>query len=700
MPKTKISEFSATPANNTDIDSINIAEGCSPSGINDAIRELMAQLKDWQSGTSNDPYVVGSSGSLTLNQGTANGVAYLNGSKVVTSGSSLVFDGTNLGVGTASPASKLSIYGTSGDSAITFFGSAGTPVGYMGSTTAGNYIIGALANETFIRSSVGTAFSSDNGASVQMRLNTSGNLGIGVASPAYKLDVNGTAGISGNVTLSGGTANGVAYLNGSKVVTSGSALTFDGTNFAVGTQGEIRAYNTANTRYGRFVTTSDGTILESFNGAGEPLILSAPQSSAYIGFKVNAAEGMRLTSTGLGIGTSSPASKLTVYGGEVQWGASSSLGFLGYTGGFPIIGSLGALPLAFYTNGSEKMRLDSSGNLGLGVTPSAWASAKAMQIGATYSLGLSSFGDDSNMTTNAYYNSAGNWVYQNTASTYKPTRYNQFLGSHIWSTAAATGTAGSTITWTQAMTLDASGRLLVGTTTSSGNIATFKGSQQSFIIRNGVDSDYNEFGVWDGASDGLKAVIKAEGGVGKFGTRTNSAMAFQTNDTERARIDSSGMLAVNYTSTISGGLLVVSSNGVKQSLLVKNDDSVQLYSLGTGTVYSNAGVLTSTNPSDARLKTDVQDLNWGLSQVLALRPVSYAWKNNQINQGTQYGFIAQEVQTVMPDLVREFETKDGEETVTRFGLEKDGIYAAMVKAIQEQQAIIDSLKARLDAANL
>jgi hypothetical protein len=56
MPKTKISEFSSTPANNTDIDSINIAEGCAPSGINDAIRELMAQLKDFQTGSAGDPF--------------------------------------------------------------------------------------------------------------------------------------------------------------------------------------------------------------------------------------------------------------------------------------------------------------------------------------------------------------------------------------------------------------------------------------------------------------------------------------------------------------------------------------------------------------------------------------------------------------------------------------------------------------------
>ena len=50
MPKVKISDFSTTANNNTDINSINIAEGCAPSGINDAIRTLMAYLKDWQSG--------------------------------------------------------------------------------------------------------------------------------------------------------------------------------------------------------------------------------------------------------------------------------------------------------------------------------------------------------------------------------------------------------------------------------------------------------------------------------------------------------------------------------------------------------------------------------------------------------------------------------------------------------------------------
>jgi hypothetical protein len=59
MAKNKISEFSATASNNTDIGGINIAEGCAPSGINNAIRELMAQLKDQQAGTDGDGFVVG-----------------------------------------------------------------------------------------------------------------------------------------------------------------------------------------------------------------------------------------------------------------------------------------------------------------------------------------------------------------------------------------------------------------------------------------------------------------------------------------------------------------------------------------------------------------------------------------------------------------------------------------------------------------
>jgi hypothetical protein len=83
MAKTKISEFSSTPANNTDIDGINIAEGCAPSGINDAIRELMSQLKDWQAGLSGDVTAIaaGGTGAATF---AAAGLTTLTGTETLT----------------------------------------------------------------------------------------------------------------------------------------------------------------------------------------------------------------------------------------------------------------------------------------------------------------------------------------------------------------------------------------------------------------------------------------------------------------------------------------------------------------------------------------------------------------------------------------------------------------------------------------
>ena len=78
MAKTKISEYSATAASNTDISNINIAEGCSPANVNNAIRSLMAQIKDLQAGTSGDtiPVTAGGTGSTTASDArTALGLA-------------------------------------------------------------------------------------------------------------------------------------------------------------------------------------------------------------------------------------------------------------------------------------------------------------------------------------------------------------------------------------------------------------------------------------------------------------------------------------------------------------------------------------------------------------------------------------------------------------------------------------------------
>jgi hypothetical protein len=94
MPKNKVSEWSATAANNTDIGGINIAEGCAPSGINNAIRELMAQVKDMQSGTDADNFAVGGTLSVTGNT-TLSSTLTVN-SSVGTAGQVLVSRGAGL----------------------------------------------------------------------------------------------------------------------------------------------------------------------------------------------------------------------------------------------------------------------------------------------------------------------------------------------------------------------------------------------------------------------------------------------------------------------------------------------------------------------------------------------------------------------------------------------------------------------------
>jgi len=115
MARTKISEFSATPGDNTDIDGIDIAEGCAPSGINNAIRELMAQLKDMQTGASGDTFtfanfnvdninVNGNTVSSTDTNGninlTPNGTGSVVVSKADINGGTV--DGTSVGASSAS----------------------------------------------------------------------------------------------------------------------------------------------------------------------------------------------------------------------------------------------------------------------------------------------------------------------------------------------------------------------------------------------------------------------------------------------------------------------------------------------------------------------------------------------------------------------------------------------------------------------
>jgi hypothetical protein len=112
-----------------------------------------------------------------------------------------------------------------------------------------------------------------------------------------------------------------------------------------------------------------------------------------------------------------------------------------------------------YSSATERMRLDSSGNLGLGVTPSAWSGLTAFEMA---SGSLSAFSTtELNISQNTFNNGSG-WRYKTTAAT---SQYRQSAGVHSWFNSPS-GTAGNAITFTQAMTLDASGNIQLGTATA------------------------------------------------------------------------------------------------------------------------------------------------------------------------------------------------------------------------------------------
>jgi hypothetical protein len=125
------------------------------------------------------------------------------------------------------------------------------------------------------------------------------------------------------------------------------------------------------------------------------------------------------------------------------------------------------------TSGSGLV-FDSSGNLGLGVTPSAWSptgtQSTAFEVKDSGNSGktssLASAGGDLQLSNNAYYNGS-NWKYVS-ANSHQAANYYQSAGTHVWRTAPS-GTAGNDISFTDAMTLDASGNLLVGTTSNASN---------------------------------------------------------------------------------------------------------------------------------------------------------------------------------------------------------------------------------------
>jgi hypothetical protein len=195
-------------------------------------------------------------------------------------------------------------------------------------------------------------------------------------------------------------------------------------------------------------------------------------------------------------------------------------------------------------------------NLGVGVTPSAWTDYKVIQIGAASSLFGDITGNETLISSNARYDNGFKYL-----ATQAATNYRQLNGVHSWSNAAS-GTAGNAITFTQAMTLNASGNLGIGTTSP----AFYQGSGL-MISRSG----FATLRLYDTA--GTAAEIKYTDASGLWLEAVNAKpIIFSVDATERARIDSSGNLLVNTTSTsrAANGVRLIAGGSDDASVIATN----------------------------------------------------------------------------------------------------------------------------------
>lgn len=463
-------------------------------------------------------------------------------------------------------------------------------------------------------------------------------------------------------------------------------------------------------------------------GAGNAILVEDSANPDSTPFVVTAAGDV-------GIGTSSPGRKLDISGNSritggngifFEWNNGTDATYVSQevNAEFRINQSTVSAnsKITFLTQGTLKATLDSSGNLGLGVTPSAWGGFGVKAFEVSTGASFSGSGSDAGMIANAYYNGS-NWIYKISSLA---VRYQQIIGTgaHAWYTAGA-GTAGNPISFTQAMTLDASGRLLIGGTSSpsSSNIRLLAQSPNA-------SSDGGAQFAYNGGGGGGGAIFSATGsGLVFFGY---TGVVGSETYTERARITSGGYFKASNTGSYLGstaayhelrtdgavgdwtttftnttatganayGLFVKytasSPNGTGNEFLVLEDSSAL-----RAEFRSNGGLANyqsnNVDLSDIRTKTDINPLASYWSKIAALEIVSYKYKD-QTHDDLNIGVIAQQVEQVAP----EFVDADGFGETPEDGVPLKTIYNkdltfAAIKALQEAMARIETLEAEVAA---
>ena len=657
---------------------------------------------------------------------------------------------TGLTVG-GSATEKLSSNGALRVSGAVTASATGTVVSYQGSSLGLLGVWGANSS-TIGQLQFNLTDSTGSLGGERMRLSSTGLAVTGTLSSSGDATV-GSAGGTRTLTIGNTSSTGAGFIN---FVTSsafknwqiasnqyvGSALSFTpstatgGTTFTtpilnildtgVAVTGALSATTSITSigSVGNVSTDSTGARLNFSRGADN--YFQASTAGGYFAWVVNGSgsNAMTLDASGnLGIGTTSPTQKLQVAGKIAVSGTNPSIqqtvqnAFLDLCGGTtvgtdPSIQIAGSTTVSdankiFYNSNAHVFRstsggttyatIDTSGNLGLGVTPSAWsASFRAMQIGSGAAFWAPTSGGIpyAYMSANQVYDTGNTSRYINNGFA---SWYIQQAGTHIWATAPS-GTAGNAITFTQAMYLDASGNLGVGTTSpaSFGAFAVRKATSVGGVNVSGQFSDAanSTFDIRHPAANIVN--LSAQG----------SSLTFDAGAAERMRLDSSGNLLVGTTSQILsntkfnfsssqgvalGGMGFV--NTVAPSIKWQiGPDSAGNFVIFNGSavgVYVANGGTAWTAYSDERLKTTLIPFKDAAAKVATLRAGTGRYLKDA--EGTSRSFlIAQDVQKVLPEAV---DTNNPDV----LGLSYTDVIPLLVAAIQEQSAIITTLATRITA---
>ncbi len=216
------------------------------------------------------------------------------------------------------------------------------------------------------------------------------------------------------------------------------------------------------------------------------------------------------------------------------------------------------------------------------------------------------------------------------------------------------------------------------------------GSETAYYVDMGINGSGNSMNIYGAPHDAYLYNTAGTGSGGNFYIGTASSgksLAFLTGgntvgtaiatNNERMRIDGTsgnigiGTISPSYKLTVAGIVAPTADN---------------VYSLGApGLRWSAVYAGSLITISDKRFKTNIKRLNYGLKEVLALKPVSYNLKDNP-NNNHQLGLIAQEVKKIIPEVV------NGDELKGRLGMNYIELVPVLINAIKEQQKQIDVLK--------